>query len=278
MKIALCNEVVRDLPIEAQFVMAAELGYDGMEMAPFTVAAEPGAVDAATRRRIRDAASAAGIVVSGLHWLLVKPEGLSITTDDGALWQRSVGVMLDNIRLCADLEGAYLVHGSPGQRRLPDEPAAAAVARERAMEAFARAGTEAERLGVTYCIEALAPPAANFITTVAEAVAMLDAIGCPALGTMIDCSSAGRGESAPVAELIAKWLPGGRVAHIHANAANRLGPGQGNDDFAAMIRAVVMAGYGGWIGVEPFEYRPDGPTSAARAIGYLRGLLEAVDG
>ena len=119
MKIALCNEVLRDLSLEAQFALAAELGYDGLEMAPFTVAAEPGAVDAATRRRIRAAAAANRMVVSGLHWLLVKPEGLSITTDDKALWQRSVGVMLDSIRLCADLEGSYLVHGSPRQRRLP---------------------------------------------------------------------------------------------------------------------------------------------------------------
>jgi hypothetical protein len=27
--------------------------------------------------------------------------------------------------------------------------------------------------------------------------------------------------------------------------------------------------------VEPFVYEPDGPTCAARAIGYLQGLLEA---
>jgi hypothetical protein len=29
--------------------------------------------------------------------------------------------------------------------------------------------------------------------------------------------------------------------------------------------------------VEPFEYVPDGPTCAARSIGYLRGLLERID-
>jgi hypothetical protein len=28
--------------------------------------------------------------------------------------------------------------------------------------------------------------------------------------------------------------------------------------------------------VEPFDYAPDGPGSAARAIGYLRGIEEAL--
>jgi len=28
--------------------------------------------------------------------------------------------------------------------------------------------------------------------------------------------------------------------------------------------------------VEPFDYRPDGPGCAARAIGYLRGVLEGL--
>jgi hypothetical protein len=27
--------------------------------------------------------------------------------------------------------------------------------------------------------------------------------------------------------------------------------------------------------IEPFVYRPDGPSCAARSIGYIRGLLEA---
>jgi len=33
-------------------------------------------------------------------------------------------------------------------------------------------------------------------------------------------------------------------------------------------------GYGGFCAVEPFDYHPDGPASAARAIGYLSGLME----
>jgi len=35
-------------------------------------------------------------------------------------------------------------------------------------------------------------------------------------------------------------------------------------------------GYDGTVAVEPFEYIPDGPGAAARAIGYLRGIEEAL--
>jgi hypothetical protein len=34
--------------------------------------------------------------------------------------------------------------------------------------------------------------------------------------------------------------------------------------------------YQGWIAVEPFDYQPDGPTCAARAAGFMRGIMEAL--
>ena len=41
MKIALCNEVLRDMEFAAQCDYAAALGYDGLEVAPFTLSDEP---------------------------------------------------------------------------------------------------------------------------------------------------------------------------------------------------------------------------------------------
>jgi len=34
-----------------------------------------------------------GLACSGLHWLLVAPKGLSITTPDVATWNRTLDVM-----------------------------------------------------------------------------------------------------------------------------------------------------------------------------------------
>ena len=80
----------------------------------------------AERAGVRRACADAGVAVSGLHWLLVAPKGLSITTADRAVRERTLDVMRRLVELCADLGGAYLVHGSPAQRRTGGDPDAAA--------------------------------------------------------------------------------------------------------------------------------------------------------
>jgi D-psicose/D-tagatose/L-ribulose 3-epimerase len=275
MRLSLCNEVIRGLPFEGQCVLAAELGYEGLEIAPFTLGEEAYRMGAEERARLRRACSEAGIAVSGLHWLLVAPAGLSITTADRAAWDRTVDVMRRLVSLCAELGGSYLVHGSPAQRRLDTEPDPAAAA-ARGETAWAAAAEEAEAAGVIYCIEPLAPALADFVTTVAEAAAIVERIGSPALKTMIDASAAAGGEAESVAAVVERWMPSGLVRHIHFNDRNRRGPGQGGDAFAPILAALKRHDYRGWIGVEPFEYVPDGPTCAARSIGYVAGILEGL--
>ena len=105
---------------------------------------------------------------------------------------------------------------------------------------------------------------------------IIDTIGHPALRTMLDCYAASQAESEPIAQLIARWLPAGRLAHVQVNDTNLQGPGQGTLRFADILGALLQHGYTGWIAVEPFEYHPDGPACAARAIGYLRGVLDTL--
>jgi sugar phosphate isomerase/epimerase len=99
---------------------------------------------------------------------------------------------------------------------------------------------------------------------------------------MIDCSAAGQVEREPVAELMARWMPTGRIAHVQVNDPNRRGPGQGDMSFAPILRTLQrmqrLGHYRGIVAVEPFDYVPDGPGAAARAIGYLQGVLEGLDG
>jgi len=67
-------------------------------------------------------------------------------------------------------------------------------------------------------------------------------------------------------------------AHIHLNDPNRRGPGGGVLAFSPILAALKAEGYAGMAAIEPFIYEPDGPSCAARAIGYVRGLLEMRDG
>ncbi|MFI4931189.1 MAG: sugar phosphate isomerase/epimerase family protein [Burkholderiales bacterium] len=279
MKFALCNEVLQPLPFQRQCEIAAALGYDGLEVAPFTLADDPMAISDAQAASLRRIAEDAGIGISGLHWLLVAPAGLSIVSADAAVRARTVAVMQRLVELCSLMGGKYLVHGSPKQRSVPAGESMAS-ARERAIECLAHAARRAQACGVTYCIEPLSPRETDFINTVADAVALLQAIGSPALRTMIDCSAAGQAESEAVDALMARWMPGGHIAHVQVNDPNRRGPGQGALAFApilaTLLRMQAAGHYRGIVAVEPFDYVPDGVGSAARAIGYLKGVLEGL--
>jgi sugar phosphate isomerase/epimerase len=124
-------------------------------------------------------------------------------------------------------------------------------------------------------VEPLAPQDTGFVTSVDEAAAIVRAIDSPAVRTMIDCSAMGRA-GFDVPALIRQWLPSGLVAHIHLNDPNRRGPGEGTMRFAPIFAALFEQKYAGMASIEPFIYEPDGPTCAARQIGYVRGLIEAV--
>jgi D-psicose/D-tagatose/L-ribulose 3-epimerase len=272
MRVALCNEVIRDMPFERQCAFARAVGYDGLEIAPFTLGEDPHLLSAEKRVVLRRAAKDAGIAITGLHYLLLAPAGLSITTADPAQRARTVDVMRRLCGLAADLEAHILVHGSPAQRQLV--PGDETEGRKRGVACFAAVADTASDAGVTYLIEPLAGQETGFVNTVEEAAGIVSAISSPAVKTMIDCSAAGRSERASISDLLCTWLPTGLVAHIHLNDPNRRGPGEGELDFAPIMRTLNELVYPGMAAVEPFIYEPDGPACAARGIGFVRGIEE----
>jgi len=275
MKLSLCNEVLAELSLERQCEVAAALGYDGLEVAPFTLAEAPERITSAEAARIRRTIESFGLQVTGLHWLLVKPVGLSLTGPDAALRERTLDVMRRLTALCAELGGSVLVHGSPKQRQVAPGDAPD-VALQRLQDALHAIAAVAGAHGVTYCIEPLSRRETSLVNTVAEAAAIVRAIDHPHLRTMIDCSAAGSTETESVPALIDRWLPTGLIAHIQVNDPNRRAPGQGDLRFAPILAALERNRYAGVVSVEPFDYVPDGIGSAAFAIGHLRGLREAL--
>ena len=263
------------MPLERQCEYAAGLGYDGLEIAPFTLSPTPEKISTVEAARIRKVVEASGLVVTGLHWLLVKPDGLSLTDPDAAVRARTLEVMMHLTGLCAELGGAVLVHGSPKQRQIaPGETHEIALARLR--DALAQVALAAARAGVIYCIEPLARKETDLINTLAEATELVRSIDHPNLRTMIDCSAAGQTENESIPALIDRWLPTGLIAHVQVNDPNRRGPGQGDMKFAPILAALRRHHYTGTIAVEPFDYVPDGAGAAAFSIGYLRGVLESL--
>ncbi|MCT8999456.1 sugar phosphate isomerase/epimerase family protein [Chelativorans intermedius] len=279
MRIVLCNEVLRPMPLAAQCAFARQAGYDGLEIAPFTLADDPTRLTADEITELRRAIAAQGLAVASLHWLTMAPEGLDLTSLDAEIGSRTRQALLRLVDLAAGLGAGVIVHGSPAQRRLG---AQAKDQRAVAMAHIEAAARRAGEHGIAYCLEAINRRECNFLNTLAEAEAMIAEIGAPALRLMLDVCHAAQEEQDSLAVLAARYCRQGKLAHVQLNAANRRGPGQGDhaggpDAIAPLLRALTESGYGGDLAVEPFDYVPDGPACAARAIGYVRGVLDGLE-
>ena len=82
MRFAICTELFENWDFARQCTFAAEAGYTGLELAPFTLAPRITDVSAETRQTMRRQAEDAGVEIIGLHWLLAKTEGLHLTSPE----------------------------------------------------------------------------------------------------------------------------------------------------------------------------------------------------
>src|SRR5262249_60232324 len=88
MRYAICNETFESWDHARVCRTAAELGYQGLELAPFTLAPRITDVTPEQRRTLRRQAEDCGLRIIGLHWLPAKTEGLPLASPDGAVRRR----------------------------------------------------------------------------------------------------------------------------------------------------------------------------------------------
>jgi sugar phosphate isomerase/epimerase len=244
----------------------ADLGYQGLELAPFTLAPRITDLTASQRQTLRQQAEDCGLALIGLHWLLARTEGLHLTSADEAVRRRTAAYLVELARCCRDLGGDVLVFGSPAQRRI-SAGTSPAQAVDHAVDTFRQALAGITDAGVQLCLEPLAPPEADFINTCAEAVEILDRLDSPHCLLHLDVKAMAS-EPTPTPELIRRYA--GRTGHFHANDPNRRGPGFGKTDFVPIFQALRESGYQGWVSVEVFDYAPDPETIARESIRYMR--------
>jgi len=272
MKFSLCNEMYQGWAIDDVLASAKELGYDGVELAPFTLAPNAADVPASERRRIRAKADELGLDLVGLHWLLVSPEGLYINHPDDSIRLRTRDYMFELVRLCGDLSGKVMIFGSPSQRNVTDGETYETVF-ERTRAVFRECAEFANGFGVTICMESLPPDDTNFCRTASEALDLVKAVDHENFQMMLDVKSM-CSEGRPLNDIIRECAP--YVRHIHANDANRRGPGFGDTDFAPVFSALTESGYDGYVSVEVFDYKPDPVTIAGKSLEHMRSVLAAV--
>ena len=272
MKFAICNETFGDWPFDKAFGFAAECGYTGIEIAPFTLNPDARKISQAQREEVRRLVDAEDLEVVGLHWLLAKTSGFHLTSPDAEVRRRTAKYVQDLARLCRDLGGSRMIFGSPQQRSvLPG------VTPQQALDYAAEVVTECigvlEQTGVTLCLEPLAPPEDNLLNTAAEAVRLIEKVGHPQVRLILDCKAMSS-EAVPIGELIRRHHR--LLAHFHANDPNLQGPGFGQLDFAPVFAALGEVDYRGWVSVEVFDYTPGAERLARESIHYMRRTLAEV--
>lgn len=273
MKFAICQELYEDWEWERQCRFSAELGYTGLELAPFTLAPRIGDVPVELRHEMRKTAQDHGLEIVGLHWLLAKTEGLHLTTADAAVRRATADYLIELGDACADFGGSLMVFGSPFQRNL-EEGVTLDQAYENAAEVFRAVMPRLAERGVRICMEPLTRKETDFVVTCADAVRLIDMVDHPLFVLHQDVKAMLGAESDPIPELIHRYVD--RVGHFHVNDTNLLGPGMGETDYHPILKALVDAGYSGWVSVEVFDYSPGCERIARESIDYLKSVLHDV--
>ena len=229
------------------FARARDAGMKFVEL----LVPEPGELNPAeTKAALRDAGL--GVVFAARVNL---QRDLS-SPDEGA---RKAG--LDYLLSCVDTAkafGAKIVGGPLYGAPLvfagrPPAPVDAA-ARERrigwVIDGLTKAARRAADNGIVFGLEPLNRFETDIANTTEHALALVDAVGSPALGAMLDTFHMNM-EDRDIAAAIRK--AGKRMIHFQANENHRGFVGDGHIDWPAVARAIVAVGYDGPITLEPFR-------------------------
>ncbi|TVQ37258.1 MAG: sugar phosphate isomerase/epimerase [Spirochaetaceae bacterium] len=255
MRYAICNELLGGRSFADACDLVARAGFEGIEIAPYTLAEDPGTIDIIAARGIRRIMRDAGLACAGLHWLLTAPAGLHLVHPDPDSRSRSWDLLHRLVDLCGELEGDVLVLGS-GKQRGQTEGVSTAEARGVLRDGLGRLGVSCERAGVSLLLEPLPARITSSINTLEEARSLVSDIGHPRIASMFDFHNC-EDETLSWARLIGKYRD--LIRHVHLNDRSggfpslpELDPEQ-RAAFAAAFRTLRTIGYQGWISLEVFD-------------------------
>ncbi|MEO8371541.1 MAG: sugar phosphate isomerase/epimerase family protein [Candidatus Solibacter sp.] len=271
---SICNEAFDKWAFADACKAIRKAGYTGIEIAPFTLAETPAEISGAQRAEYRDIIAAEGLTFVGLHWLMVSPKGLHVTTPDAELRARSWQHIRDLIDLCSDLgPNGVMVFGSPFQRSTTG-----GLTREQAtrnyIDGLAAVAPQAQDGGVRILVEALPVAQSNVVQTLAEAVDIVREIDSPAIRTMFDVHNA-IDEQEPHAALVDRYFD--FIEHVHVNELDGKHCGAGDYDFKPVLAMLERRNYRGWVSLEAFDFTPGAERLATESLRHLESQIALLE-
>ena len=269
---AICNEAFKGWDFRESCKTIRAAGYTGIEIAPFTLAEDPATVTAAQRREYRDIILSEDLEYIGIHWLMVSPKGLHVTTPDDAIRARSWQHIRTLIDLCADLmggSGGLMIFGSP-QQRTSTGGLTRAEATKHFVDGIVSVAPQAEARGVTILIEALPSAHSDVVSSLEEAASLVDQINSPSIRTMFDVHNAIE-ETEPHEVLVDRYYD--KIRHIHVQELDGGHCGTGNYDFKPLFETLARRGYEGWISLEAFNFDAGATAIANESLRHLEKVI-----
>jgi D-psicose/D-tagatose/L-ribulose 3-epimerase len=270
---AICNEIYQggDFAESCRHIKAT--GYEGIEIAPFTLSDDPASIPAAQRKEYQEIITGEGLKFVGLHWLMVAPKGLHVTTPDAELRRKGWMLIRDLVDLCADLgPGGVMIFGSPKQRETTGG-ATREEATRRYIDGLAEVAPHAAAHGVTILVEALPSSQCDVVLSLEEAVSIVHEINSPGVRTMFDTHNA-VDETEAHAVLVDRYFD--YIKHVHVNETDGSHCGTGDYDFGSILRVLRDRNYQGWVSLEAFNFDPGPDRIASESLRHLEGIITAL--
>lgn len=233
MRLAISNIAWDPAEDDAVGAVLRRHGVDAIDVAPGKYFPDPPAATDADIARVRRAWADRGLRIHGMQALLFGTVGLNLFGEADV--RRAMLDRLEAVcRIGAGLGCGPLVFGSPKNR----DRAGLEDARVDALAVgfFRELGERAARHGVTVCLEPNPVRyGCNFMTATAEAAAMVERVGHPAIRMQLDTGTItvnGEPMEATV-RAHAAW-----IGHVHASEPDLVTLGDGGTDHAAAARAL----------------------------------------
>ncbi len=246
--------------VEESMIAVSDAGYDGVELAVRNASEVHGPDLAGIAQNLGIGIPAVG---TGQMW---GEERLSLTAMDESVRETAITRVKDHIALAAELDALVIIGLVRG---VFPAPALKEASWNWLVEGLRELGTAADAAGVGIAIEAINRYETAYVNTVSDGLNLIERVGHDSIGLLMDTFHMNIEEADMEGSI---RTCGDRLFHFHVADSNRWYPGAGHIDFPRLINTLVDTGYDGWISGE-FLPKPDGPTSIAKGIEYLRCIL-----
>lgn len=254
MKIGAMDGVLAQ-PWESLFQVAAQIGFDGVELGVGGNYAETKLWDEAGRRELKALADKASVTIASIcihaYWQF------SFANPDPAIRAQAAELAKSAAVIAGEI-GALnlLLPVSSAEGASPEE------ANMRWIEGIRSCAKVAERNAVIYALENVGQP---FARTGEQLASIVDAIDSPAVKVYFDPGNTPQ----PLADIAAL---GKRISQVHIKDPGGQYLGEGRVDLPGVIKALKGFNYDGWLILE--TPATDDPIGAGkRNLEYLRQLL-----